>query len=71
MAMIGNPGLTRRVAEAGRALVTKDRMLAQQVGDRAAWYRSLWARRHELNETLLRRVPELAALPVAVSAATK
>jgi len=58
--MLGNPGMCRRVAESARDYVSQHRMLASQVGERAAWYRSLWERRHELNDTLLRRVPELA-----------
>jgi hypothetical protein len=35
-------------------------MLAYQVEQRVAWYRSLWARREALHRSLLARVPELA-----------
>jgi hypothetical protein len=34
-------------------------MLAYQVADRAAWYRSLWQRRDQLNAALRERVPAL------------
>jgi hypothetical protein len=58
--MLANPAAARDMALAARAYVAKNRMLAYQVGRRAAWYRSLWARRQELTEALYARMPELA-----------
>ena len=63
--MIANPDFARGLADAARQYVTGHRMLAYQVEEREAWYRSLWARRAELNRELLARVPELA-LPASV-----
>ena len=63
--MIANPDFARGLADAARQYVTGHRMLAYQVEEREAWYRSLWARRDELNRALLERVPELA-LPADV-----
>ncbi len=51
---------TFRIAERARAWIRSDRMLAYQVADRVAWYRSLWQRRKELTAALLARTPELA-----------
>jgi hypothetical protein len=51
---------TFRIAETARAWVRSGRMLAYQVADRVAWYRSLWHRRKELTAALLARTPELA-----------
>jgi SAM-dependent methyltransferase len=59
--VVANPGSGRKIAEAARAYVAGHRMLAYQVADRIAWYRSLWERRNELNAALFKRVPELAA----------
>lgn len=59
LTMIAQPDATRRLAEAARDHVQRHRMLASQVADRMAWYKSLWARRHALNEALLHRVPQL------------
>ncbi len=58
--MLASPAWTRGMAEAARAHVAKNRMLAYQMARRSAWYRSLWARRRELTEALYARVPELA-----------
>ena len=58
--MIANPDYARALADAARQYVTGQRMLAYQVEEREAWYRSLWARRDELNQALLERVPALA-----------
>jgi len=59
LAMVAQPDATRRMAEAAREHVERNRMLAAQVDDRMAWYKDLWARRHQLNEALLQRVPQL------------
>jgi pimeloyl-ACP methyl ester carboxylesterase len=40
--------------------VRTERMFAQQVPERRRWYRDLWARRAELTEGVIRRVPGLA-----------
>ena len=58
--LIADPEAGRAMADAARAHVIKHRMLAYQTARRVAWYRSLWARRAELNAALLARVPELA-----------
>ncbi len=58
--MVAQPDLTREMAEAARAYVAQERMLAYQVTARAAWYWSLWGRREELTRALHARVPELA-----------
>lgn len=60
LAMVANPGAVRAMGDAARDWVTQHRMLAYQVGQRIAWYRSLWERRRELHAKLLERVPELA-----------
>jgi glycosyltransferase involved in cell wall biosynthesis len=62
--LIAVPEFGQSLAEAARAYVSRHRMLAYQVAQRAAWYRSLWERRDELNRTLLARVPELASGPL-------
>jgi SAM-dependent methyltransferase len=59
--VIATPEIGRVMADAARGYVERHRMMAYQVARRAAWYRSLWARREELNRALLDRVPELAA----------
>ncbi len=59
--LLAYPEATKRMAEAARAHVAGTRMLAYQVEARSAWYRSLWARRDELNAALRARVPELFA----------
>jgi len=59
--IIATPEIGRVMADAARGYVERHRMMAYQVARRAAWYRSLWARREELNQALLDRVPELAA----------
>ena len=58
--LVANPETARSMGEAARAHVAGSRMLAYQTARRAAWYRSLWARREELHRALLARVPELA-----------
>lgn len=61
--LVAMPDLARSLGEAARAYVANQRMLAYQVADRIAWYRSLWARRAELSAALSARVgdPTLAA----------
>lgn len=59
--LLAYPEATRRIAEAARAYVGAERMLAYQVAARTRWYRSLWERRAELNAALKARVPELFA----------
>ncbi len=59
--MLAYPDATRRLGEAARTYVAAERMLAYQTAARAAWYRSLWARRDALTEALRQRVPELFA----------
>ena len=57
--LIADPARGRGIADAARDMVARKRMLASQVPQRLAWYRSLWARREELHRALLERVPEL------------
>ena len=59
--LLAYPEATRKMADAARAYVADERMLAYQVAPRTRWYRSLWERRAELNEALRARVPELFA----------
>lgn len=53
------PGEVRDLGARGRAWVARERLTAQQVPQREAWYRSLWERRQELTHQLLQRVPQL------------
>lgn len=53
------PEQVRAFGARGRAWVARERLTAQQVPEREAWYRSLWARREELTRQLLQRVPQL------------
>ncbi|MCW3473311.1 methyltransferase domain-containing protein [Limobrevibacterium gyesilva] len=64
--LIANPDIGQTIADAARSYVAKHRMLAYQVARRTSWYRSLWARREALQQSLLARVPELAqpAMPL-------
>ncbi len=57
--LLAYPDAARRMGDAARNYVAAKRMLAYQVADRSAWYRSLWERRDELNAALRARVPEL------------
>ncbi len=47
--VVAMPELARSLGEAARRYVAAERMLAYQVAPRIAWYRSLWARRDELD----------------------
>ena len=58
-ALLARPAEALRMAEAARAEVIGARLLAQQAAARLAWYRSLVARRAELDAALLSRVPAL------------
>jgi hypothetical protein len=57
--LLAYPEATRKIGDAARAYVARERMLAYQVEARAAWYRSLWDRRDALNAALAARVPAL------------
>jgi 2-polyprenyl-3-methyl-5-hydroxy-6-metoxy-1,4-benzoquinol methylase len=59
--LLAYPEAARRMADAARGYVGRQRMLAYQVQARAEWYRALWERRAELNQALKLRVPELFA----------
>lgn len=61
--LIANPEIARSIADEARAYVSGHRMLAYQVGERLAWYRSLLARHDALHAALLARVPRIAAPP--------
>lgn len=54
--LVAMPDLARAIGEAARAYVGAERMLAYQVADRVAWYRSLWDRRAELSAALQSRL---------------
>ena len=54
--LVAMPDLALDLAEAARAYVAEERMLAYQVASRIAWYRSLWARRESLTEALRARL---------------
>ncbi|NKC29307.1 methyltransferase domain-containing protein [Falsiroseomonas selenitidurans] len=58
--LLADRGRALAMAEAARAWVRSERLLAQQLGLRRAWYDSLWQRRAALDAALLRRVPQLA-----------
>ncbi len=57
--LIADPDAARVLADHARADIARHRMLAYQVAQRDAWYRSLWSRRKDLQHALLLRVPEL------------
>ena len=54
--LVAMPELARDLGDAARHYVAGERMLAYQVAPRIAWYRSLWARRAELNSALQARL---------------
>jgi len=68
--LLANPVQGRAIADAARNMVARQRMLATQVPQRLAWYRSLWERREELHRALLQRLPELAGAPAEPMAPT-
>jgi glycosyltransferase involved in cell wall biosynthesis len=62
--LVAMPELARGLGDAARHHVAGERMIAYQVAPRIAWYRSLWARRAELNGALharLTNVPQFTA----------
>ena len=66
--LVAMPELARGLGNAARSYVAGERMLAYQVAERVAWYRSLWARRVELTNALYARMlemPQLAEGPAA------
>ncbi len=63
--LVAMPELARTLGDAARQYVAGERMLAYQVAQRIAWYRSLWARREELNRALQARLAELPTNPAA------
>ena len=63
--LVAMPELARDLGDAARHYVAGERMLAYQVAPRIAWYRSLWARRAELNrraQARLTGVPRLGGV---------
>jgi hypothetical protein len=63
--MVAMPELARELGEAARHYVAGERMLAYQVAGRIAWYRSLWARRADLNAALHARLLGMPQLTLA------
>lgn len=61
--LLTNPELCRGIGDTARAYVAAQRMNAYQVADRIAWYRSLWARKPELDRKLAARHPALFDQP--------
>jgi hypothetical protein len=62
---VAMPELARGLGNATRSYVAGERMLAYQVAQRVAWYRSLWTRRVELTNALYARMMELPQLAEA------
>jgi glycosyltransferase involved in cell wall biosynthesis len=60
--LVAMPELARGLGDAARHYVAGERMLAYQVAPRIAWYRSLWARRAELNSALYARLMDMPQL---------
>ena len=56
-----DPAAARAMGERARRWVASCRLQHHQAAARETWYRSLWERRAQLAEQLLRRVPELAS----------
>ena len=54
------PDLALEIGNNARRMVIRDRMLADQVAPRIAWYRDLWRRRAELTEALRARTNQYA-----------
>ena len=54
--LLAMPDTARELADAARAYVAGERMLAYQVAPRIAWYRSLWAKRHVLDTARQQRM---------------
>jgi SAM-dependent methyltransferase len=66
MRLVMMPELARSLGDAARDYVINERMLAYQVAQRTAWYRSLWLRRTELTNALYARMPQLAPAETAM-----
>jgi glycosyltransferase involved in cell wall biosynthesis len=64
--LLANRNAAMAIGEAGRQWVAENRMLAYQIEQRVAWYRSIWERRAELHKALLERMPELG-VPAAAA----
>ncbi len=64
--LVANPEIGQAIAAAAREQVVRERMLADQIARRIAWYRALWARRAELRAALAARVPGLAGIGAGV-----
>jgi SAM-dependent methyltransferase len=60
--LIAMPDMAQRLGDEARAYVAAERMLAYQVAPRIAWYRSLWARRAELETARQARLAEYGAV---------
>ena len=58
--LVAMQDLARDLGDAARDYVAQHRMLAYQIAPRIAWYRSLWARRHELTAALEQRLAAVA-----------
>ena len=58
MRLLVMPEMARAIGDRARPYVANERMLAYQVEPRLNWYRSLWARREELNAELKARMAE-------------
>ncbi len=70
LSLIADPAAALRMAEAAHDYVKGERMLAQQLEARRAWYWQLWNNREELHRRLVQRVPEFADLPPPAMATT-
>jgi hypothetical protein len=53
------PDLALELGDNARRAVSRDSMLADQVGARLAWYRDLWDRRQALADALRGRIEGL------------
>jgi SAM-dependent methyltransferase len=56
--LVAMPDVARQIGDAARRYVAQERMMAYQVAQRIAWYRSLWARRDELRAAWEERVTQ-------------
>ena len=54
--LVAFPAMAREIADAARAHVARERMLADQVPARVAWYRQLWEQRADLAAALRNRL---------------
>jgi hypothetical protein len=57
--MLAAPERALAVGDAARRWVRENRLVAQQVPARLAWYRGLWERRAALDAALVKRAPEV------------